>query len=68
MGIMTSVCIDCVDNDVLKYMSEGSTCILVDKQSGDNIYRIRTTRERYDMFVGIVEKQYPEICDFDIYD
>lgn len=68
MGIMTSVCIDCVDDEFIKYISKDSIRILVDKQSGDNIYRIRTTQERYDIFTGIVEKQYPGLCDFDIYD
>lgn len=68
MGIMTSVCIDCVDDNFLTYISKGTTRILKDKRSGDVIYRIRTTQERYDIFAGIVEKQYPELCDFDIYD
>ena len=68
MGSMTSVCVDCVDDDFLKYIGRGTQMILVDKQSGDTIYRICTTQERYDMFTSIVEKQYPELCDFDIYD
>lgn len=68
MGIMTSICVDCIDDDFLKYISKGTPRILKDKQSGDIIYCIRTTQERYDMFAGIVKKQYPELCDFDIYD
>ena len=68
MGIMTSVCEECVDDECLKWVARGTSKILVDKRTGDHIYCIRTSQERYDMFAIIVEKVYPGICEFDIYD
>lgn len=68
MGIMMSVCEYCTGDEFLTWLARGTNLILVDKRSGDNIYCICTTQERYDMFTSIVEKQYPGICDFDIYD
>lgn len=68
MGVMTSVCRDCVDDDFLTFISKGTIRILRDKQTGDHIYTICTTDELYDKFKSIVEREYPNVCEFDIYD
>ena len=69
-GILQSVCTECTDDEFCRWLSKGTFGILVDKQTGDVIYRIVTTDELYDKFKTIVEKHYPsfDICDFDIYD
>ena len=67
-GILRSVCKFCTDDDFCRWVSKGTFGILVDKQTGDTIYRICTTDELYNKFKNIVEKEYPNICDFDIYD
>lgn len=68
MGIMLSVCTYCADDDFLTWLSKGTEGILVDKQTGDRIFRIRTTDELYDKFRKIVEHLYPNVCEFDIFD
>ena len=68
MGIMESVCVECVDDDFLTKLSQRTVRILKDKRSGDYIYKIKTTDELYAKFAAIVERQYPRLCEFDIYD
>lgn len=68
MGVMTSICIDTLDDDFLKGTSNCTVRILKDNQTGDHVYRIRTTIERYNLFANIIEKTYLGVCEFDIYD
>ena len=68
MGIMESVCRYCTHDDFLTWLSRGTVEILVEKQTGDHIYKICTTDELYDEFKNIVEKEYPGICEFDIFE
>ena len=68
MGVMTSVCVEGADDDFLTKLSRKSVLILTDNRTGDRIYRIRTTRELYNKFADIIEKEYPGVCEFDMFD
>lgn len=68
MGIMLSVCRECVEDDFLTFIANGTIRVLKDKQTGDHIYTIHTTDELYEKFKDIVNKEYPNVCEFDIYD
>lgn len=68
MGIMLSVCRECVEDNFLTFIANGTIRVLKDKQTGDHIYTIHTTDELYEKFKDIVNKEYPNVCEFDIYD
>lgn len=68
MGIMLSVCVEYTDDDFLTKLCRNTTHILKDNRTGDAVYRVRTTHELYDAFMSIVERYYPGICEFDIFD
>lgn len=67
MGIMTSVCVECTNDEFLTWYSRGTVRILKDNHTGDDIYEILTTDELYDKFRSIVDAWYPGLCEFDIF-
>lgn len=67
MGLMLAICKEGFTNG--EYSSRSYTGpLLTDKKTGDCIYQVCTTDERYTEFIKEVEFMYPNLCEFDIFD